>query len=35
MTNKYYQKKTKKSFEKKHVKGNKIFMNKKRKNSQK
>ena len=30
MTNNYYKKKTKKSFEKKHVKGIKIFLKKKK-----
>ena len=35
MVNKYYEKKTKKSFGKKHVKGTKIFQKKKRKKSKK
>ena len=33
MVNKYYQKKTKKSFKKKHAKDIKIFLNKKKKKS--
>ena len=35
MVNKYYKKKTKKSFEKKLVKGTKIFLKKKKKNVRK
>ena len=35
MVNEYYQKKTMKSFKKKHVKGTKIFLKKKKKKSRK